>query len=202
VNNQQENLTGDSSLSKTHTINDLDQLRLLADPFKLRLLLAFAGTGRTAKQVALELGEPLTKLYRHVDALHDAGLLEVVGEQRKRGAIERTFKAIAGRFEVDHALFAEAATDDVGGPVRQVLRSVEDEVLESLAQAKNNEPSPILMRLRIKASPQRIAELRQKLIDWVDVAESEPGDADKATDEAGAFIAFYPVSGKGNNKSR
>ncbi|HSD68373.1 MAG TPA: helix-turn-helix domain-containing protein [Woeseiaceae bacterium] len=188
--------------SKSYKINNLEQLRLLADPFKLRLLLAFAGTERSAKQVAAELGEPLTKLYRHVDALHAAGLLEIVGEQKKRGAIERTFRAIARQFEVDRGLFAGAAADDTAGPLRQVLRSTEEEVLEALAKAKDDDPSPIVMRMRIKASPERIAALRQQLLRWLEDAEAEGGAADEATDEAGAFIAFYPVDAKDQGRSR
>lgn len=179
-------------MKKTHKIRDLEQVRLLADPFKLRLLQAFAAGPRTAKQVARDLDEPVTKLYRHVDALHDAGLLEIVDERRKRGAIERTFRAIAGRFEVDHALFAGDAAEDYGGSLREVLRAGERELLDALARADDGEHAPIAMRLRIKANPARIAGLRRKLLDWIEEADADD-EAGEATDEAGALIAFYPI---------
>ncbi|MFQ5983022.1 MAG: helix-turn-helix domain-containing protein [Woeseiaceae bacterium] len=108
-------------MKNTHRIKDLQQVRLLADPLKLQLLQAFAESAKTTKQVAAELGESVTKLYRHVDALHDSGLLEVVEEKQKRGTIERTFRAVARRFEVDHSLFADEAGDEGSEPVKTTM---------------------------------------------------------------------------------
>lgn len=64
-------------MQEVFKIKDLEQVRLLSDPLKLQLLQTFAESAKTTKQAAVELGESVTKLYRHVDALHDAGLLEI-----------------------------------------------------------------------------------------------------------------------------
>ncbi len=83
----------------THVIRDLGQAKLLTDPFKLKLLERFADEPITTKQVADLMGEKAPRLYRHVDALVEAGLLELIKEQPKRGTIERYYKTIASRFE-------------------------------------------------------------------------------------------------------
>ena len=93
-------------VKKTLYINKIEQVRLLADPLKLQLLQAFAEGEKTAKEAAESLGESLTKLYRHVDALLDGGLIEITQETPKRGTVERTFRAVAERFEVDQSLFS------------------------------------------------------------------------------------------------
>jgi predicted ArsR family transcriptional regulator len=174
-------------------IKELEQIRLLSDPLKLQLLQAFAEDAKTTKQVAAELGESITKLYRHVDALHDAGFLEIAGEQKKRGTVERTFRAVAQRFEADHSLFAD---DDAGEGVttaRDMLRAVEDEVLEAIASADPaKQREPIMMRLRCKASPERLAELRRTLDQWIESTQEEGEGDDKQ--EFGALIAFYPLT--------
>ncbi len=82
-------------MKETYKIKDLQQIKLLSDSLKLQLLQAFASGDKTTKQVAADLGESVTKLYRHVDALYDAGLLEITGEKQKRGTVERTFRAVA-----------------------------------------------------------------------------------------------------------
>jgi predicted ArsR family transcriptional regulator len=178
-------------LKKIHQIKDLDKVKLLADPLRLRLLLAFATGARTAKDVAAELGEPVTKLYRHVDALHAAGLLEVIRERRKRGTIERTFRAIAHRFEVDSSLFMDRDSDSSMTAARDLLRGSEPEILDALA--RDAADPPLVLRFRIRTSPERIASLRERLLDWVAEAEAADVGDDGSSTEAGALIAFYAM---------
>ena len=180
-------------MKETHRISDLDQVRLLSDPLKLRLLQSFAESARTTKQVAAELGESVTKLYRHVDALFDSGLIEVVEEKRKRGTIERTFRAVARRFEADHSLFSGAPGDEGVNTAREVLRVGESEILEALANAGADEDRALVMRFRGRASPEKIAELRSALQAWLD-ALPDCGDAPgEDTEEFGGIVAFYRI---------
>ena len=178
-------------MQETFKIKELEQVRLLSDPLKLKLLQVFAESARTTKQAAEELGESVTKLYRHVDALLDAGLLVVVREQRKRGTVERTFRAVAQRFEADHALFRGETGDDGAEAAREMLRVTESEIVDVLAN--DGDEQSIVMRFRGKASPERIAELRATLETWL---ESVPGDESPLDDEArefGGLIAFYRI---------
>lgn len=181
-------------MKDTHKIKDLDQVRLLSDPLKLRLLQSFAETAKTTKQVAAELGESVTKLYRHVDALHESGLLEVVEEKQKRGTIERTFRAVAQRFEADHSLFSDAPGDEGTDAAREMLRVSESEILNVLGNARDDDKErEIVTRIRGKATPEKIAELRTALQEWID---SVPGcDHLPAEDarEFGGLIAFYEI---------
>ncbi len=182
-------------MTESYKIKHLDQLRLLTDPLKLKLVRAFAEGEKTTKQVAAELGESTTKLYRHVDALQDAGLLLVVKETPKRGTVERTFRAVARKFEADRSLFAEGGGEDRAGAFRDVLRTGEEEILSALASADADTiPEEfVLARIRCKRSPERIASLRQSLAEWIEsVQEDEEGETDDL-EEFGGFIAFYPI---------
>lgn len=179
---------------KTHIIKDLDQLRLLGDPFKLRLVQAFAEGEKTTKQVAVELGEGVTKLYRHVDALYDAGLLEIVSETPKRGTVERTFRAIAERFEVDQALLSETGASGSSDAIRDLLRAGETEILRAIeAIDGDDDENLIVMRLRVKGSREQISRLRQSLEEWLETVQQDQEDIPEDYEEAGAMIAFYPI---------
>lgn len=183
-------------MEDTYKIKDLDQIRLLSDPLKLQLLQAFAEGEKTTKQVAIDLGESITKLYRHVDALHDAGLLEIAQETQKRGTVERTFRAVAKRFEADHALFVDEPGEEGTDAVRQLLRAGEAEILDALANAKpDDDPDIIFTRFRVKGSPERIAELHRSLSDWLESLQEEGIEDGEPVAEAGAIIAFYPIGG-------
>ncbi len=177
-----------------HRIKDLDQVRLLSDPLKLRLLQAFAESAKTTKQVAAELGESVTKLYRHVDALHDSGLVEVVEERQKRGTIERTFRAVAQRFEADHSLFGAAAGGAGIDAARDMLRISENEILDAMANARDDDDEQMLvMQIRGRATPEEIAELRQTLKAWLDALPGSEQTPDENAKEFGGLIAFYEI---------
>jgi len=51
-------------------------------------------------------------MYRHVDVLADAGVLEVEGEQRVRGAVERRYRLRKDRVTVDGRTAATATAQD------------------------------------------------------------------------------------------
>jgi DNA-binding transcriptional ArsR family regulator len=91
----------------TFLIESPEQLRVVADPLRQRLLQAFAEP-RTIRAASAALGEPLTKLYHHVDQLLAAGLVRVVREERKRAVMERYFQTVATRFAVVPSAFGSA----------------------------------------------------------------------------------------------
>ena len=192
VNNQVIFQKNAAPMKETYKIRDLETVRLLSDPLKLQLLQAFADGPKTTKQVAAELGENITKLYRHVDALHDSGLLEVVEERQKRGTIERTFRAVARRFEADHSLFSGETADDGAEAVRQMLRVSETEILNAIAGV-DEDSQAIFMRVRGKACPEKIAELSQTLNEWVQSLPDDDEVPGKDAREFGGLVAFYPI---------
>jgi DNA-binding transcriptional ArsR family regulator len=181
----------DSNLKEILKINDLEQLRLLSDPLKLDIVQVLAEGEYTAADVADRLSEPVTKLYRHIDALLDADLIEVVRKQKKRGTIERHFRAAARRFEVDQSLFSE---DPEGSDIRSALRAAEDDIVAAVRDGSDE--NLILSRIRLKGSAERIAELQAELSEWLERLQADDGSDDgEELVEAGALIAFYRVRG-------
>ncbi|MFJ7496595.1 helix-turn-helix domain-containing protein [Streptomyces sp. NPDC097727] len=78
----------------------MDTLGLLAHPIRLRVVHALRG-GRiltTGQLCALIPDASKATVYRHVDLLAAGGILDVAGEQRVRGAVERRY-----RLRQDHA---------------------------------------------------------------------------------------------------
>lgn len=116
-------------------IKRLEQAKLLSDPFKLKLLDEFAGIPVTTKQVADRLGEKAPRLYRHVDALFEEGLLALIEEKPKRGTIERYYKTVAARFEVDPELLSSARSgeDEATELIRSAFCATESELLADCA---------------------------------------------------------------------
>ncbi|MGI5205115.1 helix-turn-helix domain-containing protein [Spirillospora sp. CA-108201] len=83
----------------------MDQNELLLHPVRLRIVHALSGgRARTTAELSAHLAKiPRTTVYRHVALLADAGILEVAGEQRVRGGVERTYRLRAEQTPVDGA---------------------------------------------------------------------------------------------------
>lgn len=79
-------------------VSDADGLKALADPTRLAILAALMGNGpelpvMSVKELAAELGEPQTKLYRHVRVLEAAGLVKVAATRIVSGIVEQRYQA-------------------------------------------------------------------------------------------------------------
>ncbi|MFF5290523.1 helix-turn-helix domain-containing protein [Paractinoplanes globisporus] len=92
----------------------MDPVELLLHPVRLRIVHALSG-GRTVTTAQLCARMPdvsQATVYRHVGLLTDAGILEVAGEQRVRGFVERSYRLVRDRAVIDADRAASATTDD------------------------------------------------------------------------------------------
>ena len=183
----------------TYVVKRLEQAKLLTDPFKLKLLEGFARNPATTKQVADRMGEKAPRLYRHVDALVEEGLLELIRENPKRGTIERYYKTVADRFEVDPNLFSAASPDagDAMEMLRSVFRDTESELVRLFQSHRSDtlseEELPLIMKVGVRGTADEIARLREKLDEWLeecnamDDGREDLGDLESYT----GFLAFF-----------
>lgn len=189
--------SGKKEEDTTYIIRRLDQVRALSDPLRLSILEAFAKEPRTTKQVADRLGESATKLYRHVDALRDAGLLEIKFERRKRGTVERYLQAVATRFFVERTLFdpgrSRESGDDPNQMVHVVFDTTKNEFMAAAPHAtEESDLPPMAARFGGYATPQQVKRLRKKLEKWiVECQETEPPA--EGGKRFGGMIVFYPL---------
>lgn len=89
-------------------------MELLIHPVRLRIVHAMSG-GRnlTTSQLCARLPDvSKATVYRQVSLLADGGVLEVEGEQRVRGAVERRYRLRRERAVIDADTAASASPDD------------------------------------------------------------------------------------------
>lgn len=185
----------------TYVVKRLEQAKLLSDPFKLKLLEGFAGKPSTTKQVADRMGEKAPRLYRHVDALVDEGLLTLVEEKPKRGTIERYYTTVAARFEVDPELFSPATGNEseMAEMIRSLFRDTESDLLRIFAAQGDDEPDPddlpVVMKVALSGSRAQIEDLKGKLDAWLTECETLAAVEDLSEDSVSynGLLAFYPA---------
>ena len=92
----------------------MDTLELVAHPVRLRIVHAMS-SGRTF--TTSELCDRISDVskatvYRHVSLLAEGGILEVDGEQRVRGAVERRYRLHRERAKIDADTAVSLTTED------------------------------------------------------------------------------------------
>ncbi len=98
---------------------------VLLHPVRLRILQAALGRQVTTATLAAALPDvPTASLYRHVSALLDAGVLEVVAERAVRGAHERTLQVVLPAASLGAEDIADLTTDQHRDTVTAFLAGV------------------------------------------------------------------------------
>jgi hypothetical protein len=190
---------------ETYTVSDLAQVRVLADPFRLKLLGAFGETPRTTMQVAQLIGEKPTKLYHHVLALVRVGLLALKETRANRGTQEKYYQAVATRFQIGRALFStgarsEASPDAAAAVLLSILDTTRAELMSVLNRAGAGSEScdrkpAVVARMLLGGTREHIEQFRARLLALVDEFKAEA-----AAEQSGAAatfaltLAFYPLS--------
>ena len=186
------------------TLTDLDQVRVLADPLRVRVIGLLCEKERTTKQVAEELGEKPTKLYHHVEALEKVGLIRQTRTRRNRGTLERYYLAIARSFKAEAAVFR---SDETAQPDTEAMASVISTILDGtsheLMQLATLESAPeelaeegILSFVEILTSQASITRLRRRVARLIADLQKDEDGHDETTETLRRFrmtLAFYPL---------
>lgn len=182
-----------------YVIEDLAQLKALADPLRVRILEALCEVPRTTKQVAEALGEKPTKLYHHVEALDRVGLIELHSTRPNRGTLEKYFRAVARSFRADASLFStgEQSSEVAAIGADLLLRSAEE--LRALDMDALGGAEPMVVQLRATVGPERIQRLQGEIQALVDRLVEEDDDAGQGSEEETVtyqlVLALYPADG-------
>lgn len=93
-------------MNELHFIDDAATFQLLTHPTRAKLIELFY-EAQSVTAVAEQLGVPRTRLYHHISALEDAGIL-VVAETRQVGAItEKIYQVVAKSFSPSPAFLEQ-----------------------------------------------------------------------------------------------
>ena len=185
------------------TLSDVHQVKVLADPLRIRILEELCTAERTTKQVAERLGEKPTKLYHHVEALERVGLIRLTRTRQNRGTMEKYYLAVARQFKADSRIFsaADAGSGDEGDALQAMIATVfertADEMRGLVAQQRGREgieEQGVLSYLEIETDKKHGRQFQERLMRLIKSIEEAP----EATTKSGRkkyrlTVAFYPL---------
>jgi DNA-binding transcriptional ArsR family regulator len=173
-------------------VTDVDTIKALADPTRIAILRALmvseVGAARvmSAKELAEELGEPQTKLYRHLKLLEAHGLIVAAETRVVSGIVETRYRAAQSSVTVDpDDLDLDEAGEDLGRMAALAIDRFRDEFIGlALADeipmgvaAPEGYDKGLLMVSSARLPEAKAAELRRKLQSVVDEFSAESHDS-------------------------
>jgi len=191
-------------------ISDVETLKALSDPLRLRILetmVARQSTDWSVKELAVALDVPQTRLYHHVELLLERDLLRLASQRLVSGIIESRYRVAALSFRLDSQLLAgdSPAADEAG---RELMHGVFDSAREEVGQALRDylavnpgadltgggdpDPSrPLVTRGLAMLPPTQAAEFKTRLLALM----GEYDAASTASDAVpfGFLVALYRV---------
>ncbi|HJU64685.1 MAG TPA: helix-turn-helix domain-containing protein [Gemmatimonadaceae bacterium] len=93
-----------------HVVNDTSRAAAMLQPLRLRILAELAEPD-SAAGLSRRLGLPRQQLNYHLRQLEEQGLLEPVGERKKRNCTERLLRAVARSYVISPAILGGLASD-------------------------------------------------------------------------------------------
>jgi DNA-binding transcriptional ArsR family regulator len=167
-------------------IDSVEALRALADPVRIAILSALEtnvpdGELRvmSVKELAQDLGEPQTKLYRHVKQLEAAGLIEVAATRMVSGILEQRYRACQRDLRLSATLFQRHA-DETEAAVRSTFDAFLNGLFDwarKLDQPPDRLGEPVMLVSDERVSPEAAERIRARLVEIKqEISEAEAGD--------------------------
>jgi DNA-binding transcriptional ArsR family regulator len=171
------------------TVDDVDVLKALADPTRIAILVVLMRSRRnlpvmSVKELAAELGEPQTKLYRHVRQLEAAGLIRVASTRMVSGILEQRYQASQRDLVLGRGILREHAKESVGAMYILLDRFRDGFSAAFLARqrspdelpAEESYRAPLLYMSDLRISPAKAAELTGRLKEIMDELSDEQAE--------------------------
>jgi len=192
----------DAGPAAVRTVDSVAALKAMADPTRLAILAALMRTRdlpvMSVKELAAELGEPQTKLYRHVRQLEAAGLIKVASTRMVSGILEQRYQACQRDLRLGRGVIAENA-DESEELMRAALDRYRDGFFAAFRAGRlpagdvppgESYRKPLVFMSDLKVSPARAAQLMTKLEEVIDSFQDEQAE-DPDGVSLNLFISSY-----------
>ena len=185
-------------------IDNLETLKVIADPLRLQMLARLRDQPQSAKQLAAGLTVALKRLYYHLNLLEEHQLIRVVDTRIVSGIIEKIYHVTAYRLSVERDLLASGDDHEQGLDVflslildharAEIRRSVRAGLINLDALVSEQSSGLVLGRRWLQLTAAQAEAFMQGLKALEDSFEKQDApDTDAQVQRYELLIGLYPV---------
>jgi DNA-binding transcriptional ArsR family regulator len=183
-----------ATLKPYANITETEIVKAMAHPMRVRILAILDERTASPVEIATDLGAPLQNVSYHVRQLAAVGLIELVSQTPRRGALEHHYRAVARR-HIPDGVWARVPTLVKQATVGSALGEIGEQVQTAAMTGGFDSDDAHLTRTNVELDPEGWRELADEmnlLLDRVDhiQARSAARQANHADRRHGAVVAM------------
>jgi len=188
--------------SSLFVIDNLETLKVIADPLRWQILELLVLNAMTVKELGEKLGLAPSKLYYHISQLEEHGLVSIAETRIVSGIIEKRYQATAEAIDIDPALLSfstDAGRDNIHTVLLATIDATREDLLRSLQarafeleQGAAQQPRHVLVNRALSRIPEEQAEAFKHRLKEL-IQEFSAADAEDADQAFALTIAYYPA---------
>jgi predicted transcriptional regulator len=184
------------------TINDLETLKVVADPVRNQIMEVLEKKPQNVKEVAEKLGLAPSKLYYHFNMLEKVGLIKVMETRQIANLIEKYYQTTSSFIDIDPNLLNFSTTEGkenlytmvtstIDTTREDLLRSLQARSLQIEQGAEGKLRSVTLSRYISNMSDEKANEFHKRMQELLEeFIDTDTKDPDQQT--FALTIALYP----------
>lgn len=180
--------------AEVRVVADAAAFKAMADPLRLRMLEVLGVDPHrlwTVKELAAELGQPVTKLYHHMKLLESAQLVIDAETRLVSGIVEHRYRCAQRSLRVDERLFGQPAMrDEARRGVISIVDQGRADLVRYLDGAHPDLDSITVGRALARLSADEYAEVQRRLDQIIDDIAAGRTDQDRANLPRAAITVF------------
>lgn len=92
-------------MKEVHILNTLEEINIVSDPIRLKIIMTLGVTPKTAQDLSDALGVSRSKIHYHLKILEQNGIVEVVDTELINGITQKYFLPVAKAFIPNSEIF-------------------------------------------------------------------------------------------------
>lgn len=92
-------------MKEVHILNSLEEVNIISDPIRLKIILTLGTSPKTAQDLSDALGVSRSKIHYHLKILERNGMIEVVDTELINGITQKYFLPVARAFIPNSEIF-------------------------------------------------------------------------------------------------
>lgn len=176
-------------------ITTLDQLKVISDPLRTKILWSLDEREKTGKIISEEMHLAPSKIRYHLTELERVGLIEVVRTEEKNGILQKFYRPVARNISLEKvsSLLNGEDVPEWDSALKENAYCALEELRKNIALAEFRNRDFLFIPYRVELTREEEHEVREKMKDLYHYLQSRSGR--KATEPVKTYymnLAFFP----------